>query len=352
VAQSGKVRDSAQTLTSTRGGELILVRPTVDDANSLVAPVETEYVHCALCGKNEPEQLYLGQDRAYDKPGRFPIVRCQNCNLIYVNPRPVPQAIDYYYPTDYEPYRRAPGEARFKIQQLHQRLKLRNRCLAVTKLVQGGQLLDVGCATGTFLAEMKRYGDWQVFGVEPNQWAARYAREHLALDVFPGRLSEAGFADNQFNVVTMWDVLEHLHDPRQTLAEIARILKPGGFLICSVPNLDSIDARLFGRFWIGLDVPRHLYVYSRHTLSAMLKAENLQPQKFFCFYGRYTAFALSLRLVWREWVHSERARKRWDQILFAPLWRFLFLPYFFLIDKLGKGTIVTVYAQKRVGGQH
>jgi 2-polyprenyl-3-methyl-5-hydroxy-6-metoxy-1,4-benzoquinol methylase len=312
----------------------------------LAAPVETEYTSCALCGKDEPEQLHLGQDRAYGRPGQFPIVRCRNCDLVYVNPRPVLDAIGYYYPTNYEPYRKAPEEARFKIQQLHQRLKLRGRCLAVTRVRRQGRLLDVGCATGTFLAEMRRYGDWQVCGVEPNQWAARYAQERLGLDVFHGHLSEASFPDGRFDVVTMWDVLEHLHDPRQTLAEIFRILKPDGFLICSVPNLDSIDAKLFGRFWIGLDVPRHLYVYSKHTLSAMLRAEGLQPRKFFCFYGRYTAFALSLRLVLREWVRSERARKWLDRILFVPVWRFLFLPYFYIIDELGKGVIVTVYAQK------
>lgn len=313
----------------------------------LATPVETEYTSCALCGKDKPEQLYLGQDRAYGRPGRFPIVRCRDCDLVYVNPRPVLGAIGYYYPTNYEPYRKAPEEARFKIQQLHQRLKLRGRCLAVTRVRRQGRLLDVGCATGTFLAEMRRYGDWQVSGVEPNQWAARYAQERLGLDVFHGHLSEAGFPDGQFDVVTMWDVLEHLHDPRQALAEIFRILKPDGLLICSVPNLDSIDAKLFGRFWIGLDVPRHLYVYSKHTLSAMLRAEGLQPQKFFCFYGRYTAFALSLRLVLREWVRSERARNWLDKILFVPVWRFLFLPYFYIIDALGKGVIVTVYAQKQ-----
>jgi SAM-dependent methyltransferase len=318
----------------------------VNDVDLLVAPVETEYVPCALCGKDEAETVYLGQDRAYDRPGRFPIVRCRNCGLIYLNPRPTPQAMGYYYPTDYEPYRKAPEEARFKIQQLHQRLKLRNRCLAVIRLRKQGRLLDVGCATGTFLAEVKRYGNWQVFGVEPNQRAARYAGEQLGLDVFHGWLHEANFADNQFDIVTMWDVLEHVHDPRRTLTEIYRLLKPGGALICSVPNLDSVDARLFGRFWIGLDAPRHLYVYSRHTLAAMLRTAGLQPQRFFCFYGRYTAFALSLRLLLREWLRDESARKKLDGLLFSPVWRFLFLPYFSLIDKLGRGTIVTAYAQK------
>jgi SAM-dependent methyltransferase len=320
--------------------------PNVDDVNLLVAPIETEHVFCALCGRDQTEPLYLGRDRVHEVPGRFPIVRCQHCGLVYLNPRPTPQAMSYYYPPDYEPYRRAPEEARFKIQRFHQRLKLRNRCLVVTNLHKRGQLLDVGCATGTFLAEIKRYGDWQVFGVELNQWAARYARDQLGLDIFDGQLCEANFADNKFDMVTMWDVLEHVHDPRRTLAEVYRILKPGGSLICSVPNVDSLDARLFGRFWIGLDAPRHLYAYSRHTLAAMLRAEGLQPRRFFCFYGRYTAFALSLRLLLREKVRGESARKRLDRILFLPVWRFLFLPYFFLIDKLGKGAIVTVYAQK------
>ena len=320
------------------------------EIDELTAPVEKERVVCALCGRDEAELLYEGQDRAYGVPGRFPIVECQHCGLVYLNPRPTPQSIGRYYPLDYEPYRKAPGEARMKIQRFHQRLKLRNRCLVVNRFRNPGRLLDVGCATGTFLAEMKRYGDWHVRGVELNPAAARYATEELGLDVFNGRLWEADFPEGQFDVVTMWDVLEHVHDPRRTLAEIHRVLKPGGALICSVPNLDSLDARLFGRFWIGLDAPRHLYVYSRRTLAAMLRAGGLEPRRFFCFYGRYTAFALSLRLLFREWVRGERGRRWLDRLLFVPVWRFLFLPYFYLVDRWGRGSIVTVYAQKPDGG--
>jgi 2-polyprenyl-3-methyl-5-hydroxy-6-metoxy-1,4-benzoquinol methylase len=315
------------------------------DSNLLLAPVETEYIHCALCGQDNSELFYLGRDLAYGKPGRFPIVRCRNCGLVYINPRPVPEAMSYYYPPDYEPYKRAPKEAKFKIQELHQRFMFRNRCLVVKKVCKHGRLLDLGCARGTFLSEMKRYGNWDVAGVEPDHQAAKYARDELGLDVFHGELADANFANNQFDVVTMWDVLEHIHNPRQTLAEIRRILKLKGTLICGVPNLDSIDAKLFGRFWIGLDVPRHLYVYSQHTLSRMLKSEGLQPQKFFCFYGRYTAFALSLRLLLREFIHKKRVRDGLEKFLFFPMWRSLFLPYFFSIDKMHIGSIITVYAR-------
>ncbi|HNT74101.1 MAG TPA: methyltransferase domain-containing protein [Anaerolineae bacterium] len=306
---------------------------------SLAIPA-TEYVSCALCGHDDATLLHQGRDYVYGYPGEFPVVRCNHCGLTYLNPRPTQAAMPRYYPANYEPYRPAPTHW---LPRLHQTLRYRNRCRVVTRLRAGGTLLDVGCSTGIFLAEMRRHSGWEVWGVEPNAEAAAYARDALHLTVTTGALADAHFPDAHFDVVTMFDVLEHVHAPRETLREIRRILRPGGYLICSVPNLDSLDAQLFGAYWIGYDVPRHLYTYSKRTLVAMLQAEELRPQKLFSFYGRYTAFALSLRILLKA---QGRFNALWQRMLFFPLWRWWLLPYFYGVDQIGKGVIITAYARK------
>jgi SAM-dependent methyltransferase len=166
------------------------------------------------------------------------------------------------------------------------------------------------------------------------------------LDVFAGEITDAGFADNSFDIVTMWDVLEHVRDPLRVLCEVRRILRPGGLLLCSTPNVDSVDANLFGRYWIGYDFPRHLYVFSSSTLGRLLRQAGLHVEQFFCFYGRYTTFALSVSLWINAHVSSSSFKSTCRSILLFPLFRYLTLPYFYVLDKLGAGAILTVRARK------
>lgn len=305
-----------------------------------------ETVSCNLCGSARQELVWEGEDWAYGCPGRFTVVRCPDCGLIFLNPRPTPDEMDSYYPDDYEPYRRTISALRSQVLDLVQRVKLRSRVRVVRRIAKEGRLLDVGCATGGFIREMRRTGGWQVQGVEINADMVHFAREQLGLDVFRGRLEDARFPDETFDVVTMWDVLEHVHDPQATLQEVHRILRPGGLFLCSVPNADSLDARLFGRYWVGLDFPRHLYVYSPATLETLLRKTGLEPGCFFCFYGRYTTFALSVSRWLNAHIHSRAWQRRLRSILLFPAFRYLTLPYFSLIDALKHGTIITVQAHK------
>jgi len=304
-----------------------------------------ETVSCNLCGSSSQKQHWTGRDWAYGFPGDFCMVTCKECRLIYLNPRPSPEEIGAYYPDEYEPYARTPG-ARSSLSLLIQRLKLRSRVRTVTRLAEGGRLLDLGCGSGGFLREMQRLPEWQVQGIEVNQEMATFAREKLGLDVQAGTLEGAHLPASSFDVVTMWDVLEHLPDPLGSLREIHRILKPAGVLITSSPNAASLDARIFGRYWIGLDFPRHLYVFSPHTLFDLLRKAGLQPEKWFCFYGRYTTFALSLSLWLNARIHNRTWQQRLRSMLLFPLLRYLTLPWFLLLDLLKRGAIFTVAARK------
>jgi SAM-dependent methyltransferase len=305
-----------------------------------------ESAACNLCGGTHHSLVWNGEDWAYGFPGQFTLVRCEACGLAFLNPRPTRDEIGSFYPADYEPHRRASRALRSKFSNQLQQWRFRPRVRVVTRYVTQGRLLDVGCGDGGFLREMGRRPGWDVQGVEVNAEVARLAREQLGVDVVAGRLEDARFEDGCFDVVTMWDVLEHVHDPLATLDEVHRVLAPGGCFICSTPNADSIDARLFGRFWIGLDFPRHLYVFSPSTLLALLRKSGLQPEASFCFYGRYTAFALSVS----QWINARISDRKWQHRLSAalqfPLWRYLTLPYFLALDALRLGSIITVCARR------
>ena len=305
-----------------------------------------ETITCALCDKDPQELVWKGHDWAYGEPGEFSMVRCAECGLLMLNPRPTADEMSAYYPQEYEPYLRTRSALRSQLSDLVLRLKLRARVGFVRDFGSQGDLLDVGCGSGGFLRQVSQLGGWRVKGVELNPSVAQFVRERLGLDVFSGEVMDAGFADNSFDIVTMWDVLEHVRDPLRVLGEVRRILRPGGLFLCSTPNAESVDARLFGRYWIGYDIPRHLYVFSTSTLDRLLTQAGLHVERFFCFYGRYTTFALSVSLWINAHISSSSLKHTCRSVLLFPLFRYLTLPYFYLLDKLRVGAILTVRARK------
>jgi SAM-dependent methyltransferase len=134
----------------------------------------------------------------------------------------------------------------------------------------GGRVLDIGCGSGGYLAILAELG-WKCSGVETGAKSRAYAQTVLGLDVREGPLEACGFPDASFDVVTLWHVIEHLPDPRATLREIRRVLKPDGLLLLRTPNVESWEASLFRGNWYGLDAPRHLYLFSPATLELLLR---------------------------------------------------------------------------------
>lgn len=130
-----------------------------------------------------------------------------------------------------------------------------------------GSLLDVGCGNGQFLQNMKNLG-WEVKGVEIDERAVTTARKFLGLDVISGTLENAQFPDNFFDIVTVSHVIEHLYDPINFLGECRRVLKPGGKLVLLTPNINSFCHKMFKQSWRGVEIPRHLMLFSLPTLEA------------------------------------------------------------------------------------
>jgi len=150
--------------------------------------------------------------------------------------------------------------------------------------------LDIGCATGEFLDFFKKKG-WKVSGVEPNESARNYAIQTYNLNVMEEKDIQA-LADEKFDVVTMWHVLEHVHDINERVSQIYRILKNDGSTVIAVPNFMSNDASFYKQFWAGYDLPRHLFHFSEKTITALFEKSG------FSFIEkiplRYDAFYISL----------------------------------------------------------
>lgn len=139
---------------------------------------------------------------------------------------------------------------------------------------QRGRLLDVGCATGIFLDEARKDG-WLVEGIEPSGHMRAHALSAVASRIRPGVFADVE-PDVPRDVVSFWDVLEHVEDPRETLEHAAGLLRPGGLLVVNVPNRESIPARLMGDRW-PLRLPEHLYYFTPGSLKTLLGAAGIEP---------------------------------------------------------------------------
>ncbi|MFN3705027.1 MAG: class I SAM-dependent methyltransferase, partial [Thermoflexales bacterium] len=175
--------------------------------------------------------------------------------------------------------------------------------------------------------------DWDLLWLEPSSPAAEAARR-LGLRVITGTLEETDFSARCFDAVTLWDVIEHLHDPAGALRRIARILKPDGILVIRTPNFDSWEARLFGRYWAGLEPPRHLFVFTPRTLGAMLAQAGFAIRHQDCRSGGYMAFLRSVQFRLTFSCLSDRLRALLMGVLYHPLARAIAAP-FFTLSSLG-----------------
>lgn len=241
---------------------------------------------CPICGKEEFKNFLVVNDNAVSKES-FVIVECENCNFKFTNPRPDAASIGSYYESEeYISHSNIKtgiiNRAYHVVRSIttKQKVELINRSAPAK-----GCILDYGCGTGVFLAACKKDG-WEIRGVEPNEKARQIASEAT------GEIIAAGLEDiegEQFEVISLWHVLEHIHTLNETMAELLSKLQDDGTLIIAVPNADSHDAQQYKENWAAYDVPRHLYHFTQPTMKRFLKKHKMKleavlPMKFDAYY--------------------------------------------------------------------
>lgn len=216
------------------------------------------------------------KSKSYIKP--YPktyrrIVSCNKCGLIYTNPRLKKRFLERLYSkeyfnnsnSDHFGYENYVGDQEKIIKTFSKRIKTIEELYG-----KKGKILDVGCATGFFL-KAARDRNWKTEGVEVSKFATDYARTHYKFKIHQGNFLTLKITPNSYDIITLWDVIEHFHNPILALNKINKLLKPGGLLILSTPDAKSIPAKLTRERWVGYKLSdEHLGYFSRQTLESLL----------------------------------------------------------------------------------
>lgn len=312
------------------------------------APIDTTDGPCPHCGAHDDEILYSGMEHEYrtttNRP--FPVVRCRGCALVRLNPRPSVEELGRIYPAEYYAYHLS--DETTEVAGLGQRLKRRmyQRRLGAQLDRLGPRpgpirLLDVGCADGRLLTWWKssKVGDrLETHGIEMSAVAAARARA-AGHHVVTGRFEvDTELEAGTYDLIIAAHVIEHVDDPVAFARRAADLLAPGGLFVVPTPNIDSWDARRFGRWWGGNHFPRHWTFYDPSSIGALADQVGLV-----CERVGYEANPVFWSWTLHSWARGRFPNSEWADRLFPPvaifqpsLQSFVLLAVFTTVDLLQK----------------
>ena len=243
--------------------------------------------NCPVCGSSKFDPFIYGRD--YFLTGEsFNIVKCHDCGFRFTNPRPKAEDLGKYYESsDYISHSDSRKGFFASMYQMVRTYTLSRKLALIGKFQQKGEILDIGCSTGQFLNYMAEHG-WKATGIEPDEKTRTRAISEYGLKVYPEEQLMI-LQKSSFDVITMWHVLEHVSDLDARMKQLKYLLKPTGTLIIAVPNCNSFDAKKYGTFWAGYDLPRHLYHFTQKDIKLLLENHgftivNILPMIFDAFY--------------------------------------------------------------------
>lgn len=243
---------------------------------------------CPVCRSDRHSAFLEVKDHSISKE-KFNLCLCTECGLKFTNPRPSAGEIGKYYESDeyISHSNKSTGLIPFLYQSVRN-ITLKGKLKLISSYQRGaGRILDYGCGTGEFLNTMKISG-WECLGLEPGEKASSAARNNYALQIEAPSVLE-GLPDESFDAITLWHVLEHVHNLHETLSLLVRKLKRSGTIFIAVPNAESWDATKYGSHWAAYDVPRHLYHFHSGSMGKLFAQHGLnliriKPMKWDAFY--------------------------------------------------------------------
>jgi len=247
---------------------------------------------CFICGSNEFTTVLTCKDHFLTKE-TFNIAECKKCGFRFTNPRPAAEHIFKYYESkDYISYSHSKKGIINFLYQLIKKYSLKQKFNLINKYKtsSGKKILDIGCATGDFLNIFKK-NNWLTYGIEPNEKVRNHAVSLYNLNIKDEK-ELLKLEANSFDVITMWHVLEHIHQLNKRITEVKKLLKKDGILIIAVPNYKSLDADIYKEFWAGYDIPRHLYHFSQSSIKNLFEKYNFKVEKIFPL--KFDSFYISL----------------------------------------------------------
>lgn len=317
---------------------------------------------CPICHTPDSAAWALGRDRLFGLArGTFNLFRCTSCACVYLDPLPDESALAEYYPAEYwwsEEF--VPG-GRFSrifhsLEKVYREFVIADHVrfldFCARKNGTGGKsVLDIGCGSGAFLHSAQSRG-FIPYGMDMSARAVEIVQRQYGYPVRQGGIGKDVWEGSLFDFVTMFHVLEHLPDPRLGLKYAGNLLRPGGTLVIQVPNIASIQARVFGNFWYGLDVPRHVINFSPKALGLLLHEMGYEYQFVSRFSLRDNPASIASSVA--PWLDPIRRKGRYSgskpvfngllEIAYFGL-LLLALPAAYLESACGLGGTIWAYAQ-------
>ncbi len=312
---------------------------------------------CPVCGKNDSDFKFSGRD-FYEKlvPGKFFLWKCLSCGTIFQYPMPANEKIGTFYPNDYYSYRVKRKKSFFdhlRENTIRVNFDGMNNFSFFWKVIlifvgkkfsdilpvyrkSGGTFLDVGCGDSVNLRILNEYG-WDTYGIEIDPRAVAAARAEN-LNVTCSTLENYA-TEKKFDAIRLWHVLEHLPNPNESMRKLNSLLSEDGTIYMAIPNVRSLNAYIFGKYWIGYDVPRHLINYSLDSLKLLLKNNGFKMLEY-----KHSSTA-GLVCSISNFINSLTKKKKFRLAnnLFLVVFAY---PYDLITDLLGLGDILFIKIQK------
>jgi 2-polyprenyl-3-methyl-5-hydroxy-6-metoxy-1,4-benzoquinol methylase len=319
-------------------------------------------LHCYLCG--EPGELLYQNltDRHFGVSGQWNFRKCKNsaCGIVWLDPLPLEKDIGKAYQNYYTHGKnsRHDNHASFARKVLRRGLRIffsflkritlirqeRKRLdLMYLDRLKPGRMLEIGCGNGSRLARMHALG-WEVEGQEVDPGAAESVMQAHNFILHLGVLHKLSLPDASYDAVIMNHVIEHIHDPIGILSECYRILKPDGTLVLTTPNSESLGHKTYQSAWMGLDPPRHLYIFSQKTLSTVVMKAGFRNFEVFTTSAKAEAFATGSLNIKYKGFHVMGALP--GMKVYAEGMFFQLFARFFHMRHSGSGEECVVKAQK------